>query len=181
MTYHWWPLFVASLLSSYESMWWYGDLIQYSPVWIAGANEGRWWSDRFSGSGHNWQSWRSMAANSLKATLPSLQSTKVPRDLVLTTENECEHIFFPRFARNDRRYAHLFHCLRQRHRSDLSAAPPLGSFRRPWTSQIFHRFQVVSCPDPTHVRARGSGYTSPNPWARFRMLKRPMRSQSGVY
>ena len=51
----------------------------------------RWWSDRFSGSGHSWQSWRSMAANSLKPTLPSLQSTKVPRELVLITENEGEN------------------------------------------------------------------------------------------
>ena len=109
-----------------------------------------------------------MAANSLKATLPSLQSTKVPRDLVLITENEGEINFFPRFARNDRRYARLFHCLRQRHRSDLSAAPPLGSFRRPWTAQIFHRFQVHqstsrelsrssrSCKEPSIDTARGS-------------------------
>jgi len=28
---------------------------------------------------------------------------------------------------------------------------------------------LVSCPDPTHVRVRGSGYTSPNPWAHFRI------------
>jgi len=39
---------------------------------------------------------------------------------------------------------------------------------------------VVSCPDPTHVHARGSGYTSPNPWACFRIRKHPMRSQSSV-
>ena len=32
-----------------------------------------------------------------------------------------------------------------------------------------------------HVCARGSGYTSPNPWAHFRIWKHPMRSQSGVY
>jgi len=66
----------------------------------------RWWSDRFSGSGHSWQSWRSMAANSLKATLLNLQSTKVPWEPVLITENEGE-IFFPRFARNDRRYLYF--------------------------------------------------------------------------
>ena len=45
-------------------------------------------------------------------------------------DNEGEN-FFPRFARNNWRYAPLSPCLRQRHRSDLSAAPPLGSFRRP--------------------------------------------------
>ena len=28
---------------------------------------------------------------------------------------------------------------------------------------------------------RGSGYTGPNPWARFMIWKHPMRSQSGVY
>jgi len=38
--------------------------------------------------------------------------------------------FFPRFARNDRPYAPLSR-RRQRHPSQLSAAPPLGSFRRP--------------------------------------------------
>jgi len=32
--------------------------------------------------------------NSLKATLPSLQSTKVPRELILITQNEGERIFF---------------------------------------------------------------------------------------
>jgi len=45
---------------------------------------------------------------------------------------------------------------------------------------------IVSCPDPTHMRVRRSGYTmdnratSPNPWARFRIWKRPMRSRSGA-
>jgi len=34
---------------------------------------------------------------------------------------------------------------------------------------------VVSCPDVTHMRARGSGYTSPNSWTRFRIWKRPMK------
>ena len=34
-----------------------------------------------------------MAANSLKATLPSLQSTKVPREPILITENEGEKIY----------------------------------------------------------------------------------------
>jgi len=34
-----------------------------------------------------------MAANSLKATLPSLQSTKVPREPILITKNECEFFF----------------------------------------------------------------------------------------
>jgi len=33
------------------------------------------------------------AANSLKATLPSLQSTKVPREPILITENEGEKNF----------------------------------------------------------------------------------------
>ena len=66
----------------------------------------------------------------LKATLPSLQSTKVPPEPILITENEGEN-FFPHFARNDQRYAPLSCCLRQRHPSDLSAAPSLGSFRRP--------------------------------------------------
>ena len=32
-----------------------------------------------------------------------------------------------------------------------------------------------------HLHARGYGYTSPNLWARFRIWKCPMRSQSGVY
>ena len=32
-----------------------------------------------------------------------------------------------------------------------------------------HPYWIVSCPDPMHVRTRGSGYTSPNPWACFRM------------
>jgi len=42
-----------------------------------------------------------MAAKSLKATLPSHQSTtKVPREPILITENEGEK-FFPRFARNN--------------------------------------------------------------------------------
>ena len=59
-----------------------------------------------------------MAANSLKATLPSLQSTKVLREPSLITENEGEN-FFPRFARNDRRYAPLCHC----HRSDSNSRP----------------------------------------------------------
>jgi len=46
----------------------------------------------------------------------------------------------------------------------------------------------LDLPDPTHVRARGSGLWPSawpglvtNPWARFRMLKRPMRLQSGFY
>ena len=76
-----------------------------------------------------------MTANSLKATLvlPSLQSTKVPRQPILITEDEGEN-FFPRFARNDRRYAYvpLYPCLRQRHHSHSSSAPLLRSFRRPW-------------------------------------------------
>jgi len=45
-----------------------------------------------------------MAANSLKATLPySLQTTKVPREPILITENEGEKNF-PRFARNYHTY-----------------------------------------------------------------------------
>ena len=36
-----------------------------------------------------------MAANRLKATLPSLQSTKVPREPILITENEGENFFPP--------------------------------------------------------------------------------------
>jgi len=28
---------------------------------------------------------------------------------------------------------------------------------------------MVLCPDPTHVRTRGFGYTSPNPWTCFRI------------
>jgi len=36
-------------------------------------------------------------------------------------------------------------------------------------------------PRPNARAREGSGYTSPNPWARFRMLKRPMGSQNGVY
>jgi len=35
-----------------------------------------------------------MAANSLKATLPSLQSTKMPQEPILITENEGEILFF---------------------------------------------------------------------------------------
>jgi len=75
--------------------------------------------------------YRSMAANSLKATLPSLKSTQMPREPILITENEGEN-FFLRFARNDQPYAPLSRCLRERQCSDLSATPPLGSFRRPW-------------------------------------------------
>ena len=71
-----------------------------------------------------------IGSNSLKTTLPSVQSTKVPQQPILITENEGEKIF-PRFARNDRPYAPLSRCLRQRHCFHLSAAPPLGSFRRP--------------------------------------------------
>jgi len=40
------------------------------------------------------QSLRSMAVNSLKATLPSLQSMQVPREPILITENEGEFFFF---------------------------------------------------------------------------------------
>jgi len=40
-------------------------------------------------------------------------------------------------------------------------------------------YNLFLCPDPTHVRARGSGplgYTSPNPcnWVHFRIWKHPM-------
>jgi len=76
-----------------------------------------------------------MAANSLKATLPSLQSTKMPQEPILITENKGEN-FFPRFARNDQPYAHLSRCLQEHQHSDLTAAPPLGSFWRPWTSNL---------------------------------------------
>jgi len=34
-----------------------------------------------------------MAANSLKVTLPSIQSTKVPREPILITENEGKNFF----------------------------------------------------------------------------------------
>jgi len=30
-------------------------------------------------------------------------------------------------------------------------------------------YKLVSCPDPMYVGARGSDYTSPNSWARFRI------------
>jgi len=40
-----------------------------------------------------------MAANTLKATLPSLQITKVPREPILITENEGEKFFFFRASR----------------------------------------------------------------------------------
>ena len=32
-----------------------------------------------------------------------------------------------------------------------------------------HSYWIVSCPDAMHVHMRGSGYTSPNPLACFRM------------
>jgi len=57
-----------------------------------------------------------MAANSLKATLPSLQSTKVPREHILMIENDGEKIF-PRSA------LHTSICL-------LSAASSLWSISR---------------------------------------------------
>ena len=61
-----------------------------------------------------------MAANSLKATLPSLQSTKVPREPVLITENEAKN-FFSRASRGMIAATYpLFRC----HCCDLSAAPP---------------------------------------------------------
>jgi len=47
-----------------------------------------------------------MAANGLKATLPSLRSTKVSREPILITENEGE--FFSRASRNYRPYARLY-------------------------------------------------------------------------
>ena len=52
-----------------------------------------------------------MASDSLKATLPSLQSTKVLREAIPITENEGEKKF-PLFARNDPHYASLSRCLR---------------------------------------------------------------------
>jgi len=67
-----------------------------------------------------------MASNSLKVTLPSLQSTKVPRDPTLITENEGEKNF-PHLARNDRHYMPLSHCLRQCH---------IWSIRRPTPGEL---------------------------------------------
>ena len=54
--------------------------------------------------------------------LSSLQSMKVPWEPILITEYEGE-FFFPRFARNDRRYTPLSRCLRQRHHSDQLPHP----------------------------------------------------------
>jgi len=49
------------------------------------------------------------------------------------------------------------------------------------TNLAVHPSLLVLCPDPMNVHARGSGYTSPNPWAFFRIWKCPIRSQSSVY
>ena len=72
-----------------------------------------------------------MAANSLKATLPSLQSTKVPREPILRTENEGENFFF-RASRGiigaTRLDVAAFGSVIA---LTLAAAPPLRSFRRP--------------------------------------------------
>jgi len=64
-----------------------------------------------------------MASYSLKAMLPSLQSTKVLQEPILITENEGEKFFCASRGMIDTTCLYL--------RSDLSAAPPLGSFRRP--------------------------------------------------
>ena len=56
-----------------------------------------------------------MAANSLKATIPSLPSTKVPREPILITENEGEKIFSALGAELSSLHAPL---------CDLAAKPP---------------------------------------------------------
>ena len=66
-----------------------------------------------------------MAANSLKATFPSLRSTKVSREPILINENEGEKIFRASRGIITRLYVAAF--LWQRHRSDLAAQPP-----HPW-------------------------------------------------
>jgi len=72
-----------------------------------------------------------MVSNSLKATLPSLQSTKVPREPTLMKMKAKIFLRASRGIIGTTRLCHCLHCLWQRHLSDLSAAPPLGSFRRP--------------------------------------------------
>ena len=89
----------------------------------------RWWSDRFSGSGHSWQSWRSIAANSLKATLPSPQSTKMPREPILIAKNEGENFFSALRAEFSSLRASMLAASPLW--SSSAAAPPSGSFRRP--------------------------------------------------
>ena len=71
-----------------------------------------------------------MAANSLKATLPSLQSTKVPREPILITENEGE--FFSRASRGMIGATRLYVAAKGSDTAlTLAAAPPPTSFRRP--------------------------------------------------
>ena len=90
----------------------------------------RWWSDCFSGMAtvdtarDRWLQilwkWRFLVFKVRKCHESPSWKLKMKANF-----------FFLCFARNDRRYTPLCHCLQQRHRFDLSAAPPLGASNGP--------------------------------------------------